>query len=239
LNFRPAKISIDAAPHDVTPMQKVIVRFPDDRVVFSSQVPVGNTNMPLVVEDGTHVFTLSDPTDYQPASQEIWVTDTTATRPKIVTFVRVTDALAKWIPAELLDLSKIAPTVDAALAHFAELNLAWNVDRGASGVRAFSVLQTDATTGEQWVLGALERGKVDSHRHNPGGDYGEMIITLTGQLSDIDDSAKTIQPIVAPVVFRGTVIDHQPATDTFWVGVFHQPRGSTLGQSHLFAAAGN
>ncbi len=208
-------------------MQKVIVRFPEDRTVFSSKVPVGNTNAPLVVEDGTHVFTLSDPADYQPASQEVVVTDTTATRPRIVTFVRVDETLAQWIPVELLDLSTVAPSVDATVGHFSSLNLNWKINRGANGVNAFCVLKNDAVTGEQWTLCALERGKVDSHHHNSGGDYGEMIITLAGQLSDLADGAEEVQPVAGQVAFRGTVISHQPMTDSFWVGVFHQPRGTT------------
>jgi len=208
-------------------MQKVIVRFPEDRTVFSSKVPVGNTNLPLVVEDGTHVFTLSDPVDYQPTAQEIVVTDTTATRPKVVTFVRVGETLARWIPAGLFDFSMVAPSVDAALAHFSPLRLSWKIDRDPNGARACCVLQSDAVTGEQWELCVLERGKCEAHRHNPGGDYGEMIITLAGQLSDRADDAQEIQPIAGEVAFRGTVISHQPITDSFWVGVFHQPRGST------------
>lgn len=211
----------------VASMQKVIVRFPEDRTVFSCKVPVGNTNAPLVVEDGTHVFTLSDPDDYQPASQEVVVTNTTATRPKIVTFIRVAETLAQWIPAGLLDLSTVAPSVDAAVGHFSSLNLNWKINRSAKGVTAFSILQNDAVTGEQWELCVLERGKLDAHRHNPGGDYGEMIITLAGQLSDLADDAQQIQPIAAQVAFRGSVISHQPMTDSFWLGVFHQPRGAT------------
>ncbi len=210
-----------------TSMQKVIVKFPEDRTVFSSRVPVGNTNLPLVVEDGTHVFTLSDPTDYQPASQEVVVTDTTATRPQIVTFIRVAERLAQWIPVGLLDLSTVASSVDAAIAHFASLNLSWKIERTPNGARAFCVLQSDATTGEQWALCALEKGQLDAHRHNSGGDYGEMIITLAGQLSDFGDDAREIQPVVGQVAFRGSVISHQPMTDSFWVGVFHQPRGTT------------
>ncbi|HEY4247943.1 MAG TPA: hypothetical protein VGM64_13905 [Lacunisphaera sp.] len=208
-------------------MQKVIVRFPEDRTVFSSQVPVGNTNASLVVEDGTHVFTLSAPADYQPASQEVMVTDTTATRPKIVTFIRVAETLAPWIPPGLLDLSTVAPSVDATVGHFSSLNLNWKINRSANGVNAFCILQNDAVTGDQWTLCALERGKVDSHRHNSGGDYGEMIITLAGQLSDLADDAEAVQPVAGQVAFRGTVISHQPMTDSFWVGVFHQPRGAT------------
>jgi hypothetical protein len=208
-------------------MQKVIVRFPEDRTVFSSKVPVGNTNAPLVVEDGTHVFTLSYPADYQPASQEVVVSNTTATRPKIVTFVRVTEMLARWIPARLLDFSALTPSVDATVGHFSPLNLNWKINRSANGVTAFCALQSDAVTGEQWVLCALERGKLDAHRHNSGGDYGEMIVTLAGRLSDLADDAQEIQPIAGQVAFRGTVISHQPMTDSFWVGIFHQPRGVT------------
>ena len=207
-------------------MQKVIVKFPDDRVVFSSKIPVGNTNMPLVVEDGIHVFSLSDPIDYQPASQEMSVTGTTTTRPAIVTFVRPQDVVARWMPASLMDLSTVTPTVDATLAHFSPLNLSWTIQRDSGEVRAFSVLQFDATTGEQWTLWVLERSRVDRHRHNPGGDYGEMIITLGGQLSDTLDSAQPPQVIVDSVAFRDSTIDHQPVADSFWAGLFHQPRGA-------------
>ncbi|MEO6995187.1 MAG: hypothetical protein ABI273_16395 [Lacunisphaera sp.] len=208
-------------------MQKVIVRFPEDRTVFSSEVPVGDTNAPLVVEDGTHVFTLSDPADFQPASQEIVVTGTTATRPKIVTFIRVGETLAQWIPSGLLDLSMVAPSVDAIVGHFSSLNLNWKINRGVNDVSAYCLLQSDAITGEQWALCALEKGKLDPHWHNPGGDYGEMIITLAGQLSDLADDAQEVAPIAGEVAFRGTVISHQPMTDSFWVGVFHQPCGAT------------
>jgi hypothetical protein len=207
-------------------MQKVIVRFPESRGVFSSRIPVGNTNTDLVIEDGTHIFTLSAPLDYLPVSQEMWVTGTTATRPKIVTFIRLADVLTPWIPASLWDMSKVAPTVDAALAHFAALNLTWTTQRDAASARAFSVLQQNAATGEQWTLWALERSKVDRHRHNAGGDYGEMIITLGGQLSDINDSGQIPKLVADSVAFRGTTLDHQPTAD-FWVGVFHQPRGVT------------
>lgn len=195
--------------------------------MFSSDVPVGDTNAPLVVEDGTHIFTLSVPADYQPASQEVVLTDTTASRPKIVTFIRVGETLAQWIPTGLLDLSTVASSVDATVGHFSSLNLNWKINRSANCVSAFCVLQSAAVTGEQWVLCALEKGKLDAHRHNSGGDYGEMIITLAGQLSDLADDAQEIQPIAGQVAFRGTVISHQPMTDSFWVGVFHQPRGAT------------
>jgi hypothetical protein len=208
-------------------MQKVIVRFPESRPVFSSGIPVGDTNTGLIVEDGTHVFTLGDPQDYAPASQEIDVQGTSASRPMIVTFVSLRAVVGQWLSPELAEVSALAPTLDAALAHFAPISLAWTIERDpvAGKARATAVLECDAVTGGTWLLGVLERSGFDRHRHKAGGDYGEMIVTLAGELSDVDDGGRDIRIGAASVAFHGGNTVHAPAADAFWLGFFHQPRG--------------
>jgi hypothetical protein len=211
-------------------MQKVIVRFPESRPVFSSGVPVGDTNTGLILEDGTHVFSLGDPQDYAPASQEIDVQGTSASRPMIVTFVSLPAVVGQWLSPALADVSALAPSVNAALAHFAPMQLAWTIDRDAVAgkARATAVLELDAVTGDRWLLAVLERARFDRHRHKAGGDYGEMIVTLAGELSDVDDGGRDLRLGAASVAFHGGNTAHEPAADSFWLGLFHQPRGLTV-----------
>jgi hypothetical protein len=212
-------------------MQKVIVKFLETRTVFSSGIPVGDTNTDLIVEDGTHLFTLSAQPDYAPLSQEVWVQGTSAANPKIVTFVRLGTLLARWFPSPLPDFTQLAPTVEAALTAFAPLKLAWKIDRdGAAGkVRAVAVLESDPGTGETWLVAALQGATLDRHRHTPGGDYGEMIVTLAGELTDADDDGDATKLGANSVAFHAGATTHQPAAPVFWLGLFHQPRGTTVG----------
>lgn len=212
-------------------MQKVIVKFLETRTVFSSAIPIGDTNTDLIVEDGTHLFTLSDPPDYAPSAQEVWVQGTSALHPMIVTFVRLSTVLARWFPTAVPDFAHLAPTVDAALIPFASLNLPWKIERDAvtGKVRAVAVLESDPVAGGTWLVVALQRAALDRHRHTAGGDYGEMIVTLAGELSDLTDDGDSIELGLNSVAFHAGGTTHQPSAAVFWLGLFHQPRGTTVG----------
>jgi hypothetical protein len=73
-------------------MEHVIVTFPTDRLVYIDGEESGNTNEPLRVDAGTHVFELGNLKNYRPASRKVVVKDTTALEPLQVAFYRKDDA---------------------------------------------------------------------------------------------------------------------------------------------------
>ena len=72
-------------------MEHVIVTFPTDRLVYIDGEESGNTNEPLRVDAGTHVFELGTLKNYRPASRKAMVKDTTALEPLEVAFYRKDD----------------------------------------------------------------------------------------------------------------------------------------------------
>jgi len=210
-------------------MQKIVVKFPEARTVYSSLIPVGSTNADLIVEDGTHVFTLSEPQDYDPPEQKVIVAGTSAFRPMIITFTRISAVVARWFPAPLADFTTIAPRVDAMIAHLSPLALNWQIERETpEKIRAVAVLESEATSGDTWSLVILEKAGLGLHRHNAGGDYGEMVVSLAGELKDISALGHPLKLGASTVAFHGASTRHAPSADVFWLGLFHQPRGITL-----------
>jgi len=69
--------------------QFVIVSFPDARTVFVDGTPCGPTNEVMIVQRGTHRFTLGDPQDYDPPSIERLVVGTTEQNPMRLAFTKV------------------------------------------------------------------------------------------------------------------------------------------------------
>ena len=65
----------------------VVVKYPEDRQVLINGHPSGRTNQTLNVEEGTHVFALGGAADFQPDSQEHFVSDTVPSQPFVVTFL--------------------------------------------------------------------------------------------------------------------------------------------------------
>lgn len=65
-------------------MEYVIVNFSESRSVRIDGQDAGMTNQTLMVEAGHHTFDLGEPVNYNPASAEIEVKDTTSITPLIV-----------------------------------------------------------------------------------------------------------------------------------------------------------
>jgi hypothetical protein len=70
-------------------MEFVTVTFPTSRFVYIDGEQGGRTNEVLRVEAGTHVFDLGPLANYEPASQELAVEDTTVLAPLVVAFAKI------------------------------------------------------------------------------------------------------------------------------------------------------
>jgi quercetin dioxygenase-like cupin family protein len=132
-------------------------------------------------------------------------------------------------PTEVLELDGIEPTVDAFLEHLKPLGLQWRVERNNEfgKARATSVFELNRETGEIWAIGALEAATAGKHIHNPGGTYGELVISLAGELNEVTDAGEPIKLPAGAVLYHGPNTTHQASADVFWAGLYHQPRGST------------
>ena len=71
------------------PDQYIFVNFPETRTVLSGGKKVGPTNQDLTINGGTHTFTLSDPQDYDPPSQKLFVGRTTVVTPMQIDFTQL------------------------------------------------------------------------------------------------------------------------------------------------------
>ncbi len=67
-------------------MEYVIVEFAEDRGVLIDDNENGRTNQTLMVEAGTHEFTLSDAADFTPEKREILVQYTASDDPLKIGF---------------------------------------------------------------------------------------------------------------------------------------------------------
>lgn len=70
------------------PDQYINVSFPEPRLVLSGGNAVGPTNQDLVINPGTHTFTLDGPQDYTPLSQQRIVTGTSPISPMPIVFTK-------------------------------------------------------------------------------------------------------------------------------------------------------
>jgi hypothetical protein len=69
-------------------MQWVIVTFPDLRDVYIDGVQFGQTNAVLAVGDGTHLFDLGLPLNYDPPAAHLPVSGTTYNSPATIVFTK-------------------------------------------------------------------------------------------------------------------------------------------------------
>ena len=132
-------------------------------------------------------------------------------------------------PIDIPDMSGMAPTVEAFLALMKPLGLAWRVERNnAFGkARALAVFTLNPQTQEVWAFGALEQATAGKHEHNAGGLYGELVISLAGELNELRDDGTPEKLGPGRVMFHGPNTIHQASADVFWAGLYHQPRGCT------------
>lgn len=96
------------------------------------------------------------------------------------------------------------------------------------GQTAFAIIGGNKETGELHVLAVIEHGSAPEHEHIDGGPYGELIITISGELEDVDDDGVPV--MLGPgqmLIHRGATV-HTPKASNFWFGYYHQPRGSRL-----------
>ena len=67
-------------------MGHVIVKYPAHRAVYIDEEEDGPTNTLLTVGDGTHKFSLGEPVNYEPASVEVVVENTSVLSPLEIEF---------------------------------------------------------------------------------------------------------------------------------------------------------
>jgi hypothetical protein len=105
----------------------------------------------------------------------------------------------------------------------------WRVhDTPEGGRTAFTVIAGSKETGELHVFAVIERGTAPEHEHVDGGPYGELVITIAGELEDVTDDGEAVVLRPGQVLFHRGGSVHAPKSSTFWFGYYHQPRGSKL-----------
>lgn len=70
-------------------MEYVVVEFAEDRGDLIDDNENGRTNQTLMVEKGTHAFTLSGAADFQPPIRELMVEYTAAADPLKIVFEKI------------------------------------------------------------------------------------------------------------------------------------------------------
>lgn len=70
-------------------MEYVTVIFPDERTVLIDGEEAGLTGMTLIVEEGTHTFSLGEPWDYVPRAMTLTISGTTSVKPREVLFEKI------------------------------------------------------------------------------------------------------------------------------------------------------
>ena len=68
-------------------------------------------------------------------------------------------------------------------------HLKWKVHPSPDGTgqTAYAIVSGNKDTKECWIMAVIEKCAAPKHQHNPGGIYGEMILTIAGELHDIRD----------------------------------------------------
>ena len=118
-------------------------------------------------------------------------------------------------------------SIDDVIARLPSLK--WRVYPSDDGGKtAFTVLGGNKETGEVHILAAIERGSAPRHEHVDGGAYGELIMTIAGELEDIADSGEHVILRPGQMLFHRGGSIHTPRASTFWFGYYHQPRGSRI-----------
>lgn len=131
-------------------------------------------------------------------------------------------------PAALFQLDESVRTVQEVIQQLQPLGLKWQVEEDPvqHRSRAIAPLYVNPETKEIWAVAAVESWGSPRHLHNPGGIYGEVVITLLGELDDIADDGTPVKCTRGTVLYHDVNTIHQ-ATGPFWAGIYHQPRGST------------
>ena len=131
-------------------------------------------------------------------------------------------------PAALFELDDSVCTVQEVIDKLKPLGLKWQVEDDPANhrKRALAPLYINPETKEIWAVATVENWGSPRHLHNPGGIYGEVVITLVGSLDDITDDGVPVKCTRGTVLYHAENTIHQ-ATGAFWAGIYHQPRGST------------
>jgi hypothetical protein len=131
-------------------------------------------------------------------------------------------------PTEFLDLSRVHPSIKGCLAHFEALGLEWTLKTGGVvGLPCATALASASVAkGENWLLVIAEAGCLGRHLHGPGGLYGEITITLAGELDDQTDDGSAVSLREGEVLFHAPDTVHKPFVRIFWAGLVHQPQGA-------------
>jgi hypothetical protein len=131
-------------------------------------------------------------------------------------------------PAALFEVDDSIRSVQGVMEKLGPLGLKWQVESDPANrrVRALAPLFANPETKEIWAVAAVENWGSPRHLHNPGGIYGEVVITLAGELDDIADDGTPVKCTPGTVLYHDVNTIHQ-ATGPFWAGIYHQPRGST------------
>jgi hypothetical protein len=131
-------------------------------------------------------------------------------------------------PAALFELDNNVCTVREVIDKLQPLGLKWQVedDPANDRARAIAPLFLNPETKEIWAVAIAQNWGSPRHMHNPGGIYGEVVITLVGELDDVTDDGVPVKCTRGTVLYHDVNTVHQ-ATGAFWAGIYHQPRGST------------
>ncbi len=125
------------------------------------------------------------------------------------------------------------PSFSDALEVFPELQESVTAGFNSSGRMAFALLARNADTGQVIVLAAMENCVAPPHLHKSGGSYGECTFTFAGNLGDFSwtNGKRIVEKVsigvLPPLLWEGNTF-HQPFADTFWLGLYDQPRGMKL-----------
>ena len=129
-------------------------------------------------------------------------------------------------PTALLQLRADTRTVQEVIDQLAPLGLQWQVEEEPTRRRALAPLYVNPATREIWAVATVENWGSPRHEHNPGGPYGELVITLAGALADETDDGHPALCTPGTALYHAGGTIHQPEGE-FWAGIYHQPRGST------------
>ena len=129
-------------------------------------------------------------------------------------------------PTALLQLRADTRTPQEVIDQLSPLGLQWQVEEEPTRKRALAPLYVNPATREIWAVATVENWGSPRHEHNPGGPYGELVITLAGALADETDDGEPFLCTPGTALYHAGGTIHQPEGE-FWAGIYHQPRGST------------
>lgn len=137
--------------------------------------------------------------------------------------LRVGDTLKKQIEEPINNFDDVLKT-------FPQLET--NVQKGFNGLgrQSFLILEKNPLTVGTIVIAAMEQCMALPHFHvgREVHTYGEMIITLAGNLEEHDTYNPTIYSGQNQCFLWKAGSVHQPQARNFWCGIYHQPGGLKL-----------